>query len=190
MRKLLTGTAVTLAIAGLVGLAPTKASHAQEIEPGSTPSTFGMVRSYSGNTVAIQGLDGAVQTYNVPDEVAASGIQPGQLVGFDVDEEGGLSRVEPPQVDQTLEGTVSSIDELGNITVTSEDGQTLTALVGTEAIERSGLVEGDERVRLTTYQGTSASKMCQSKCVGPCPALAPPPPVGAPELPPPIPALW
>lgn len=190
MKKLLTGAAATLVIAGIAAFAPASSSTAQEIEPGSIPTNFGLVRSYAGNTVAIQGLDGEIQTYNVSDDVALSGgIQPGQLVGFDTDEQGALARVEPPQVDQTLEGTITLIDEAGNVTVTAPDGQTMTALVGTEAVERSGLGEGSTKVRLTTYQGTGANKLCQSKCIGPCPA---PPVGGVPEepLPPPIPALW
>lgn len=160
------------------------------------PSQYGVVRNVSGNTVEVRTLDGTSQTLNAPDSMSGTvgSLKRGDIIGYDVDKAGTVSRIEPPEVEQAFEGTVSAIDE-DQVTVTSASGETLTTTIRPSTIGRLGLAPG-KQVTITRYKGTWATKVC---CVEPPPPPAPvepPPPVQPPtggvEQPPPEPVkgLW
>ncbi|NJK40972.1 MAG: hypothetical protein HC934_05710 [Acaryochloridaceae cyanobacterium SU_2_1] len=111
------------------------------------------------------------------------------MVAYDTDQNGAVTKIEPPAVSQVFEGTVSDI-EGDQITVIAPDGSSLTTTLATENINRLALAPGKE-VSVTQYQGTSATRVCCIPKFVQAPPVAPPPfqpPFQAP--PPPIPALW
>jgi hypothetical protein len=159
------------------------------------PSQYGVVRNVSGNTVEVRTLDGTSQTLNVPDSLAGTtgSLKRGDIIGYDVDKAGAVSRIEPPEVERAFEGTVSAIDE-DQVTVTSATGETLTTTIRPSTIGRLGLTPG-KQVTITQYKNTWATKVC---CVEPPPAplpVEPPvpqPPAGGVEQPveEPVKGLW
>ena len=193
MKTLLTGTGLSLVAAGLLTLIPAPSSQAQEIVPTSgtptaatrLPARYGLVRSYSGNTLEVRGLDGSFKRYTLtPEMAAAMDLGKGELVAFDADDGGQITQIKPPAVESVLEGTVSSIEgEL--VTVTSLSGESVTTPVPYSTIERLALAPGKE-LMVIQYQGTWATKIC-------CPPVAavPETPIGGIELPPePVQGLW
>ena len=192
MKKLLTGAGFSLLAAGLLALVPATTGQAQEITPESStsaaraPGRHGLVRSYQGNTLQVRGLDGSFRSYTLTPEMAASlNLTSGELVSFDSDDSGQITRLQPPVVESVLEGTVSSIEgEL--VTVTSPSGRSVTTPVPYATISRLDIAPGKE-LMVIQYEGTWATKIC-------CPPVAavPPPPIGGGELPPevPIQGLW
>jgi hypothetical protein len=157
------------------------------------PGEYGVVRNVSGNTVEVRTLDGTSKTLTVADAGSLASVKRGDIIGYDVDKSGAVTRLEPPAVEKAFEGTVSAIDE-DQVTVTSATGETLTTTIRPSTMARLGLTTG-KQVTVTTYQGTWATKVC---CVEP-PAPPPveetpvqPPPQGGVEVPPPEPVkgLW
>jgi hypothetical protein len=165
-------------------------------KPGSIPAQYGIVRSVSGDTVSVRMLDGTTKQMSVASTVSPSlsTLQRGAIVGFDTDPSGAVTKLETAEVDKTVSGTVSSINE-DQVTVTSSTGESITTPVSTATIARMGLVPGKELI-VTTYKGTWASKICCPQTAPPVsnvPEPAPQPPVGAPYVPPapkPVQGLW
>ena len=213
MNRILIGAGLSLVCASLVSVIPAEVSQAQEITPESTPgagaitpdtqpdggtlpSNYGLVRSINGSTLQVQLLDGTSASYPLAGTIEPNstlGIARGDLVGFDLDDSGTVTRVEPPTVSQAFEGRVTDIDG-DQVTLTSDAGELLTTTIMPNTIARKGITPGKELI-VTEYQGTWATKICSPKPppVVEIPAI-PPAPVGGPELPPPIsepiPALW
>ena len=130
-------------------------------------------------------MDGIFRSYNIsPDQAALMDLTRGELISFDTDEQGQITRLQPPAVESVFEGTISAIEgEL--VTVTSSSGQTVTTPVPPGTIARLDLVPGKD-LMVIQYQGTWATKICCTPT-----AAVPEAPVGAfdPE-PEPIPGLW
>ena len=199
MNKLLTATGVSLFPAVMLALSPITVGQAQEITPTSSqevpatsqlPSRYGLVRSYNGNALEIRGLDGIFRSYTVSSKnVASMRLTRGDLVAFDTDESGKITRLQPPEVESVFEGTISAIEgEL--VTVTSSSGQTLTTPVPPATIARLGLIPGKD-LMVIQYQGTWATKICCPLAAAADPPTVPNPPVGGFDpQPEPIPALW
>jgi hypothetical protein len=161
------------------------------------PSQYGVVRNVSGNTVEVRTLDGTSQTLNAPDSMSGTvgSLKRGDIIGYDVDKAGAVSRLEPPEVERAFEGTVSAIDE-DQVTVTSASGETMTTTIRPSTIGRLGLAPG-KQVTVTQYKGTWATKVCCVEAPPPAAPVEPPPPVEQPpaggvEQPPPEPVkgLW
>jgi hypothetical protein len=157
------------------------------------PGEYGVVRNVSGNTVEVRTLDGTSKTLTVSDPGPLASVKRGDIIGYDVDKSGNVTRLEPPEVESTFEGTVSAIDE-DQVTFTSATGETLTTTIRPSTMSRLGLTTG-KQATVTRYRGTWATKVC---CVEP-PAPPPveetpvqPPPAGGVEVPPPEPVkgLW
>ncbi len=178
-------------------ITPSATPGSSSITPGSAtgglPTNYGLVRSVSNGVLDIRTLDGNSKQIPIPSNLSgsASGLQQGSLVGFDTDAAGNLTRLEPPTVDRTLEGTISAVDE-DQITVQSASGETMTTSVDSATIARLGLAQG-KKVAVTTYQGTWANKIC---CVeepaAPIPVTPTLPRSGGGTVEPPTPtrALW
>jgi hypothetical protein len=175
------------------GAAPTPqgASITPNTPAGSgLPTNYGLVRSASDGVLEVRLLDGTSKQLTVPSNLAgsASGLQQGSLIGFDQDASGNLTRLEPAEVDRTVEGTISSIDE-DMVTVQSSSGETMTTSVDTATIARLNLTPG-KGVKVTSHKGTWATTVC---CVEEPPApVTPQPPSGGGTVQPPTPtrALW
>ncbi len=184
-------TAPSASPSGAQGGAITPAS-----KPGSIPAQYGIVRSVSGDSVSVRMLDGTTKQMSVASSVSPSlgTLQRGAIVGFDTDPSGAVTKLESAEVDKTVSGTVSSINE-DQVTVTSATGESITTPVSTATIARMGLVPGKELI-VTTYKGTWASKLCCPQTAAPVstvPEPAPQPPVGAPFVQPapkPVQGLW
>ncbi|NCJ07257.1 hypothetical protein GS597_12225 [Synechococcales cyanobacterium C] len=202
MNRLWIGTGLSLMCASIVAVIPATVAQAQEITPttqpgnGALPANYGLVRSISSNSIQVQLLDGTTSNYplaSTVDPSAVMGTARGDLVGFDLDESGAVSRLEPPTVSQAFEGRVTSIED-DQVTLVSDSGEILTTTVMPSTIARKGIVPGKELI-ITEYQGTWATKICSPHTppVVEIPVI-PPAPIGGPELPPPvsqpIPALW
>lgn len=199
MNKLLKATGVSLFPAVMLALSPITAGQAQEITPTSSqgvpatsqlPGRYGLVRSYNGIALEIRGLDGIFRSYTVsPEKIDSMKLTLGDLVAFDTDESGKITRLQLPEVESVFEGTISAIEgEL--VTVTSSSGQTVTTPVPPATIARLGLMPGKD-LMVIQYQGTWATKICCPPVAAADPPTVPSPPVGGFDpQPEPIPALW
>jgi hypothetical protein len=170
--------------------APQGASITPGTPTGGLPTTYGLVRSASNGALEVRLLDGTSKQLTVPSNLAgsASGLQQGSLIGFDQDAAGNLTRLEPAEVDRTVEGTISSIDE-DMVTVQSSSGETMTTSIDTATIARLNLVPG-KGVKVTSHKGTWATTVC---CVEAAPVpVTPQPPSGGGTIQAPTPtrALW
>lgn len=157
------------------------------------PSEYGVVRNISGNTVEVRTLDGTSKTLTVSDPGPLASVKRGDIIGYDVDKSGAVTRLEPPEVENAFEGTVSAIDE-DQVTVTSATGETLTTTIRPSTAARLGLAPG-RQVTITRYKGTWATKVCCVEPPAPPAPYEPPPPqppAGGVEQPPPEPVkgLW
>ena len=193
MNKLLTSSGLAIAIAGVVAVFSSTPGYAQEITPDSTPGAiapslddnlpknYGLVGSdfAGGTTLRVRNMDGTPQTYTVSPELASSlSLQRGELVGFDTDDQGMITRLRPPTVARQFQGTIQDIayeeiegSTVGTITLALDDGTTATTRAMESTIANSGLVPGDELV-VTEFQGTYATKLCRPVAAQP-PVIAP-----------------
>jgi hypothetical protein len=170
--------------------APQGASITPSTPTGGLPTNYGLVRSASNGVLEVRLLDGTSQQLAVPSNLAgsASGLQQGSLIGFDRDASGNLTRLEPAEVDRTVEGTISAIDE-DMVTVQSSSGETMTTSIDTATIARLNLTPG-KGVKVQSHKGTWATTVC---CVETPPApVTPQPPSGGGTIQAPTPtrALW
>jgi len=218
MKNLLTKAGLSLLVTGIVSVGISSVSHAQDaseasevsqdapevsIEPESLPGNYGLVRSYNGQNLDVRLLDGTEKSYTVPEGSSAE-LKQGDLVGFDVDEEGVVSRVQPPAVDEVIRGTVTDIDpESQTVTLMPEGAdEAVDTQISQATISKLGLEPGKE-VMVTRFQGTWASKVCLPRAAAPVaapPVEEPIAPTGGIEEPipveeplpaeEPIPALW
>lgn len=195
MFKLMRVAGLSMMVVGVVSLCPAIVS-AQEaptnsISPtsavGQTSNNYGIVRSTGLNTVEIRHLSGGYRTYTASTDLTASmALGPGDLVAFDADPSGNLTRLQPPRISQVFEGTISNIQ--GNqVTVVAADGSSLTTTLAPNSINRLALAPG-KGLSVTQYEGTSATKVCCIKLAKQPPITLPPEPPAVP--PQPIPALW
>lgn len=199
MKNLLTGAGVSLLITTIASFGSASISLAQEstIEPQSLPGNYGLVRSFDGQNLEVRLLDGTQKTYAVPEGTSAS-MEPGDLVGFDVDDAGMVSKVQPPAVDEVIRGTVTEVDlESETVTLLPEGADApVDTRISQGTIAQLGLEPGKE-VMVTKFQGTWASKVCLPRAAAPVvapPVQEPIVPFGGAEPEPipsePIPALW
>lgn len=199
MKNLLTGAGLSLLITSIVSVGSASVSFAQEsnIDPQSLPGNYGLVRSYNGQNLEVRLLDGTEKSYTLP-EGSAEALQQGDLVGFDVDDAGMVSKIQPPAVDEVIRGTVTDIDmESQTVTLLPEGADApVDTRISQSTISRLGLEPGKE-VMVTKYANTWASKVCLPRAAAPVvapPVQEPIVPFGGAEPDPipsePIPALW
>lgn len=165
--------------------------------PAKLPANYGLVRSAANGVLEVRMLDGTAKQLTIPSGVAtpASGFQRGDLVGFDTDPAGNLTRIEPATVEREFKGTISSING-DQVTLLSPSGETFTTSVETATIARMGLTTGKE-LKVTTHAGTWATKICCTETPAPVstiPIVPAPTPMpqggGTPVAPVPIRGLW
>ncbi len=161
------------------------------------PANYGLVRSMSNGMVEVRSLDGTSKQLTIPSALASStsGLRPGSLVGFDTDASGSVARIEPATVEREVQGTISSING-DQVTLLTSSGETFTTAVDTATIARLGLVPSKE-LKVTTYAGTWATKICCVETPAPVstiPMVPAPTPMpqggGMPVAPVPIRGLW
>lgn len=109
-------------------------------------------------------------------------LSTGDLVAYDVDTSGALTRLQPARISRVFEGTIADIQG-DQITVVAADGSSLTTTLAPSSIDRLALAPG-KGLSVTQYEGTEATKVC---CIS---KVAVPPAALPPEPPQPIPALW
>ncbi len=201
MKNILTGAGLSLLMGTVISLGSASVSFAQEsnIEPESVPGNYGLVRSYNGENLEVRMLDGTEKSYTVPEGTSAE-LKKGDLVGFDVDDAGMVSSIQPPAVDEVIRGTVTDIDvENQTVTVLPEGGASpVDTRISESMISKLALEPGKE-VMVTKYANSWASKVCLPKAAAPAAAppveepIVPADSVEEPSLEPaaePIPALW
>ncbi len=161
------------------------------------PANYGLVRSMANGMVEVRSLDGTSKQLTVPSTLtsSASGLQPGSLVGFDTDAAGGLARIEPATVEREVQGTISSING-DQVTLLTSSGETFTTAIDTATIARLGLVPS-KALKVTTYAGTWATKICCTETPAPVstiPIVPAPRPMpqggGMPLAPVPVRGMW
>ncbi|MGR3275385.1 hypothetical protein ACSYAD_09760 [Acaryochloris marina NIES-2412] len=199
MKNLLTGAGISLLATTIASFGSVNVSLAQEtsIDPQSLPGNYGLVRSYDGQNLEVRLLDGTQKTYSVP-EGSSESLSQGDLIGFDVDDEGMVSRVQPPAVDEVIRGTVTDVDlESETVTLLPEGADApVDTRVSQSTIARLGLEPGKEMM-VTQFENTWATKVCLPRAAAPVvapPVQEPIVPYGGAEPDPipsePIPALW
>ncbi|WP_299489729.1 hypothetical protein [Acaryochloris sp. IP29b_bin.137] len=199
MKNLLTGAGISLLVTTLASIVPANVSLAQEssIDPQSLPGNYGIVRSYNGQNLEVRLLDGTNKSYSVP-EGTTTPLNQGDLVGFDVDDAGMVSKVQPPAVDEVIRGTITDVDlESQTVTLLPEGADApVDTRISQGTISRLELEPGKE-IMVTKYQNTWASKVCLPRAAAPVvapPVQEPIVPFGGAEPDPipsePIPALW
>lgn len=199
MKNLLTGAGISLLATTIASFGSVNVSLAQEtsIDPQSLPGNYGLVRSYDGQNLEVRLLDGTQKTYSVP-EGSSESLSQGDLIGFDVDDEGMVSKVQPPAVDEVIRGTVTDVDlESETVTLLPEGADApVDTRVSQSTIARLGLEPGKEMM-VTKFQKTWATKVCLPRAAAPVvapPVQEPIVPFGGAEPDPipsePIPALW
>ncbi|HEY9826705.1 MAG TPA: hypothetical protein V6D19_14770 [Stenomitos sp.] len=207
---LLGGTlaAVSVAPARAADPTPPVVDSTESITPSQSqktklPSTYGVVQSVAGNTLVVRLLDGKTETYTLADPaIQSDGFKRGELVGFDPDAQKMVKNLQAPTVERKFEGTVSSINKKNQVTLTAQDGQTLTTYISPSTVARMGIVPGKE-IMVTQYANTWATKVCNREVPAPIPQaveptpmpVAPPMPTGAGDFPPPpmptpVKGLW
>ncbi|PSB01231.1 hypothetical protein [Merismopedia glauca] len=165
----------------------------------ANPQIVGLVKSYQGNNLQLRLSDGTNQTYQIAPTVAGSTeIRQGSFVSLDMDEQGQVKTLETAEVDRVYDGTINNIAE-DQVTLDLEDGTTYTATISPATVTRMGLESGSP-LKVTTYKGTTATRVCLGQkatpIAAPPPVSPPPEPVGggelepAPALPPQPRALW
>lgn len=200
MKNLLTGAGLSLLVTTIASITPANVGLAQEssIEPQSVPGNYGIVRSYNGQNLEVQMLDGTNQSYSVP-EGTTTPLNQGDLVGFDVDDAGMVSKVQPPAVDEVIRGTITEVDlESQTVTLLPEGADAPVDTRISQGTIASLELEPGKEIMVTKYQNTWASKVCLPRAAAPVvapPAQEPIVPTGGvtdPEPIPaePIPALW
>lgn len=199
MKNLLTGAGISLLATTIASFGSVNVSLAQEtsIDPQSLPGNYGLVRSYDGQNLEVRLLDGTQKTYSVPEGSSAS-LEQGDLIGFDVDDAGMVSKVQPPAVDEVIRGTVTDVDlESETVTLLPEGADApVDTRVSQSTIARLGLEPGKEMM-VTRFENTWATKVCLPRAAAPVvapPVQEPIVPYGGAEPDPipsePIPALW
>lgn len=159
-------------------------------EVGGAPRNYGVVRSANNNTLELRQLSGGYRTYTVSSDVTSSlALSPGDLVAYDADADGMLTKLEPPKISQFFEGTITDIQG-DQITVVAPDGSSLTTTVAPNSVDRLALAPG-QGLSVTQYEGIETTKICSTSKFASSPSghLLPKSPAPA-VLPQPIPALW
>jgi molybdopterin-binding protein len=165
----------------------------------ATPEIVGLVKSYQGNSLQVRLSDGTNQTYQIdPTVTGSSEIRQGSFVSLDMDEQGKVKTLEMAEVDKVYDGTINNITD-DQVTLDLEDGSTYTATISPATVTRMGLESGSP-LKVTTYKGTTATRVCLGQkatpIAAPPPVSEPPEPVGGgeleptPALPPQPRALW
>jgi len=200
MKNLFTGAGVTLLLTTVasIGLADISLAQEKEIAPQSLPGNYGIVRAANGEQLDVRLLDGTNQSYSLP-EGSSHTYKQGDLIGFDVNEAGLVSKVQPPEVDEVLRGTVTAVNpESQTVTLVPEGTEEpVDTRISQGTISKLSLEPGKE-VMVTKYKNTWASKVCLPQAAAPVveppveEPVAPlddvePAPVSVPD---PIPALW
>jgi molybdopterin-binding protein len=179
---------------------PAGAAESTDPQAATVPSNkvVGIVKSYNNNTLELRDVTGGSQPYTLKSNAVGSlNLRQGMMVSLDTDQEGAVSAVEMAEIDQSYTGVITGINE-ETVTLQLPDGQTTTTIIAPETAARMGLSRGVP-LKVTTFRGTTATKVCIGQRPAPVVEAPPPLPTGGfepipQEVPPPLPerprALW
>lgn len=128
--------------------------------PPEILDNYGLIRSVQGGQVSVRLLNGETKSYLLASNVPTyPSLRRGGLVGFDTDKSGNITRLAPPQVRKVYRGTLVIVDgkKIGMVTPT---GERFITTLSKQKIARMGLAPG-QPIKITQYQGTWATKVCQ-----------------------------
>ena len=161
---------------------------------GTQRNVTGIVNSFQGSTLDLRLADGTCKTFSVePSTVGSQRLRKGTLVTFDADANRRVTRIQQPEVAETINGIVTKIAN-DQVTLRLPNGQTRTTVVAPATAQQLKLVPGVP-IATTLYRGTSLTKICVRALDIP-PVAAAPVPVVQPPIPPafkapqPVKALW
>jgi hypothetical protein len=138
------------------------------------PQVVGLVKSYQDNNLQVRLSDGTDKTYKIdPTMSGSTDVRQGSFVSLGMDEQGQVKSMEMAEVDKVYDGTVNKIDN-DQVTLDLEDGTSYTTTVSPATITRMGLGSGSP-LKVTTYKGSTATRLCLGQKA--TPIAAPPPPV-------------
>lgn len=199
MLSLLVGLSAYPAMADSPGNQPGKSTNQantnlSQASTGAQRNVTGIVNSFRGNTLDLRLADGTCKTFSVePSTLSSQSLRKGTLVTFDTDANRRVTRIQQPEVAETINGVVTKIAN-DQVTLRLPNGQTRTTVVAPATAQRLKLAPGVP-IATTLYRGTSLTKVCV-RALDIAPVAAVPVPVAPPLAPPtfkapqPVRALW
>ena len=166
----------------------------------SNQNVSGIINSYNSSTLEVKLADGTSQRYQLnPNLINSENIRKGAFVALLVDGNQIVQKVQPAEVEKTIEGIVREIVGY-QVTLELPNGQIETTAVAPAVSARMGLAKGVP-LMVTSYKGISATKICLGKTTPPAISLPPvkkmppvgggePPAIKPPAIKPPVRALW
>jgi len=197
--SLLVGLSAQPAMADTSGSQPEKSTNQAntnlgQASTGAQRNVTGIVNSFQGNTLDLRLANGTCKTFSVePSTVDSQRLRKGTLVTFDADANRRVTRIQQPEVAETINGVVTKIAN-DQVTLKLPNGQTRTTVVAPATAQQLKLAPGVP-ITATLYRGTSLTKICVRALDIP-PVAAAPVPVVQPPVPPafkapqPVRALW
>jgi hypothetical protein len=176
---------------------PTESSSSVLQPTGKVADYYGLVRSFDGQRLDLVMMDGTSKTFELPPNIGGSvpDVQPGSLVALDVVKKNStvIQGLQPAIEDRLFTGKVTNIAG-DQVTLVSEDGETLTTTVSESTIARMGITP-DMALDVQQYSNVPTTKVCIRKPIAVVdpPQPAPPPPIITPQpFTPPevVPGFW
>lgn len=128
------------------------------VRPTEILSQYGLVRSLKGDQLSVRLIDGTARTYKVAANNAAQTFRRGSLVGFDVNRNNQIVKLDSARVRRIFEGTVIVVEE-NKLGLVSPTGEQLVTSLSQDKIDRMKIEPG-RTLRVTQYEGTWATKVC------------------------------
>lgn len=128
------------------------------VRPTEILSQYGLVRSLKGDQLSVRLIDGTARTYKVAANGATQTFRRGSLVGFDVNGNDQIVKLDSARVRRVFEGTVIVVEE-NKLGLVSPTGERLVTSLSKAKIDRMKIEPG-RTLRVTQYVGTWATKVC------------------------------
>lgn len=128
------------------------------VRPAEILSQYGLVRSLKGDQLSVRLIDGTARTYKVAANSATQTFRRGSLVGFDVNGNNQIVKLDSARVRRVFEGTVIVVEE-NKLGLVSPTGEQLVTSLSKDKINRMKIEPG-RTLRVTQYEGTWATKVC------------------------------
>lgn len=128
------------------------------VRPTEILSQYGLVRSLKGDQLSVRLIDGTARTYKVAANSATQTFRRGSLVGFDVNGNNQIVKLDSARVRRVFEGTVIVVEE-NKLGLVSPTGEQLVTSLSKDKIDRMKIEPG-RTLRVTQYEGTWATKVC------------------------------
>lgn len=128
------------------------------VRPTEILSQYGLVRSLKGDQLSVRLIDGTARTYKVAATNAPQTFRRGSLVGFDVNGNNQIVKLDSARVRRVFEGTVIVVED-NKLGLVSPTGEQLVTSLSQDKIDRMKIEPG-RTLRVTQYEGTWATKVC------------------------------